>query len=241
MSASHPSLVDPPIAFAHRGARRDAPENTLQAFRLALELGATGLESDVWLTADGVPVLNHDGFVRARLRRRSIAEVPLEELPSHILSLEGLYEGCGSNYELSLDVKDPEAAGAVMAVAGRFGGAPGRLWLCHPDWQLVARWRALSDDVHLVDSTRLRRMREGPERRAAALADAGVDAVNLHHSDWSGGLTTLFHRFDRYCLAWDCQHQRVMDAILAAGIDGLYSDHVEAMVAAVARRSVRGA
>ncbi|MDQ3575194.1 MAG: glycerophosphodiester phosphodiesterase, partial [Actinomycetota bacterium] len=49
MSASHPSLIRPPIAFAHRGARAHAPENTLQAFRLALELGSTGLESDVWL------------------------------------------------------------------------------------------------------------------------------------------------------------------------------------------------
>jgi glycerophosphoryl diester phosphodiesterase len=241
LSASHPSLVDPPIAFAHRGASGDAPENTLQAFRLALELGATGLESDVWLTADGVPVLNHDGFVRARLRRHSIAEVPLRELPSHIISLEGLYEECRGSYELSLDIKDPDAAGAVVAVAGGLGEASDRLWLCHPDWRQVAGWRALSDDVHLVDSTRLRRIREGPERRAAALADAGVDAVNLHYTDWTGGLTTLFHRFGRCCFGWDCQHERVLDAILAIGIDAVYSDHVEAMMAAVARRSVTGA
>src|SRR5262249_9005601 len=38
-----PSLLDPPIAFAHRGARAHAPENTIEAFRLALRLGATGL------------------------------------------------------------------------------------------------------------------------------------------------------------------------------------------------------
>lgn len=53
------------IGFAHRGARAYAPENTLEAFALALKLGADGLESDVWLTADGVPVLDHDGSVRA--------------------------------------------------------------------------------------------------------------------------------------------------------------------------------
>ncbi len=240
MSASQPSLVNPPIAFAHRGARADAPENTLQAFRLALELGATGLESDVWLTADGVPVLDHDGWVRSRLRRRSIADVPLGDLPAHIISLERLYDECGSGYELSLDVKDPDAAGPVVAVAGRFGPALARLWLCHPDWRQGARWRGLSDDVRLVDSTRLRRVKEGPERRAAALADAGVDAVNLHYTDWTGGLVTLFHRFGRYCLGWDCQHARVLAATLATGIDGVYSDHVEAMMAAVARRGVRG-
>ncbi len=194
----------------------------------------------MWLTADGVPVLNHDGFVRAWLRRRAIADVLLAALPSHIISLERLYEECGTGYELSLDIKDPNAAGPVVAVAGRFGEAPGRLWLCHPDWRQVALWRVLSDDVHLVDSTRLRRIKEGPERRAAALADAGVDAVNLHYTDWTGGLTTLFHRFSRYCLAWDCQHPRVLAASLAAGIDAVYSDHVEAMMAAVARQSITG-
>jgi hypothetical protein len=52
MASRLPALHRPPIGFAHRGARADAPENTLEAFRLALDKGATGLESDVWLTAD---------------------------------------------------------------------------------------------------------------------------------------------------------------------------------------------
>ena len=67
-SVSRRKRLDPPIAFAHRGAKAHAPENTIEAFTLALRLGATGLESDVWLTSDGVPVLDHDGVVRARLR-----------------------------------------------------------------------------------------------------------------------------------------------------------------------------
>ena len=67
-----PSLLRPPIGFAHRGASAHAPENTLEAFVLARRLGATGLESDVWLTADGVPVLDHHGKVGTRVRRRRI-------------------------------------------------------------------------------------------------------------------------------------------------------------------------
>src|SRR5437773_472664 len=82
----------------------------------------------------------------------------------------------------------------ARAIARAAGAAP-RLWLCHPDWTVVAAWRERFDDVKLVDSTRLRAMRSGPERRAAELAAAGVDAVNLHHTDWTGGLSTLFHRF----------------------------------------------
>ncbi|MCB1039054.1 MAG: glycerophosphodiester phosphodiesterase, partial [Acidimicrobiales bacterium] len=70
MSPLLPSRLDPPLGFAHRGARAHARENTLEAFSLALRLGATALESDVWLTADGIPVLDHDGVVGGRLRRR---------------------------------------------------------------------------------------------------------------------------------------------------------------------------
>ena len=41
------------ITFAHRGARLEEPENTIPAFRRALEAGVRGIETDVWLSADG--------------------------------------------------------------------------------------------------------------------------------------------------------------------------------------------
>jgi glycerophosphoryl diester phosphodiesterase len=101
----------------------------------------------------------------------------------------------------------------------------------------VIAWRPIASDARLVDSTRIRRVREGPERRAAALADAGIDAINLHHSDWTGGLTTLFHRFNVMTFGWDAQFERVLDGLLDIGIDGVYSDHVDRMVDALARSS----
>ena len=52
-----------PLVLAHRGACRRAPENTLEAFRLAAELGADGVELDVRRTADGVLVVSHDPVV----------------------------------------------------------------------------------------------------------------------------------------------------------------------------------
>lgn len=201
----------------------------MESFRLALRLGAVGLESDVWLSADGVAVLDHDGVIGGRLSRKGIAEALRAELPPHIPTLTELYAECGIAFELSLDVKDPAALEAVVAAA-RAAGASERLWLCHHDWTLVASWRATCPEVHLVDSTRLKAMRQGPERRAAQLAAAGIDAVNLHASDWSGGLTTLFHRFGVLCLGWDAQLERVLDQLLDAGIDGVYSDHVDRMV-----------
>lgn len=52
-----------PLIVAHRGASGLAPENTLAAFRLALELGAPAIECDVHLSADGAPIIIHDGRI----------------------------------------------------------------------------------------------------------------------------------------------------------------------------------
>ena len=101
-----PSLIGDPIAFAHRGAKAHAPENTLEAFAIALRLGANGLETDMWRTADGHIVLDHDGIVKRWGRSRPISEVPLTALPSHIPTLEKFYEVIGTDFHFSIDVKD---------------------------------------------------------------------------------------------------------------------------------------
>ncbi len=231
MTSRLASLRTPPIGFAHRGASAHAPENTLEAFELALRLGATGLESDVWLTADGQAALAHDRRVGPRWRSRPISAVDRADLPESVPTLEELYARCGTAFELSLDVKDPAAFDRVLAVSRAAGlGATTRLWLCHPDWQQVAAWRRLDAEVRLVDSTRLGRIREGLERRAASLTAAGIDAINLHHSDWNGGHVAVVHRFERLAFGWDAQHSRVLRELLACGVDAVYSDHVDRMV-----------
>lgn len=185
----------------------------------------------MWLTADGAAVLDHDGKVKVGLRSRPIGSLGRAALPAHIPTLEDLYAECGTGFELSLDVKDPAAAPTVAATARAAGGdTPGRLWLCRPDWELLAEWRKDLHDVHLVDSTKLRAMRQGPERRAAQLSAAGIDAVNLRYDEWTGGLTTLFHRFGVLGFGWDAQHERVLHNLVNMGIDGVFSDHVDRMV-----------
>lgn len=46
--------------IAHRGASFDAPENSIEAFELAIARGATRIELDIQVTSDGVAVVNHD-------------------------------------------------------------------------------------------------------------------------------------------------------------------------------------
>jgi glycerophosphoryl diester phosphodiesterase len=164
-----------------------------------------------------------------------MAEVDRAALPDHIPTIGELLAACGTDYELSIDVKHPAvAAPLVSTVRSQAPELLPRLWLCHPDPELVAEWRALDPEIRLVNSTRLAGMADGPERRAAQLAEAGVDAVNLRESDWTGGLTTLFHRFGLECLGWDAQQPRQLRALLDIGADGVYSDHVDRMVDAIA-------
>src|SRR5918993_1164504 len=70
-----------PVNLAHRGASALAPENTLEAFRMAVEAGAGGLELDVHLTSDGQVVVIHDETVdRTTGGTGAVSDMTLEEL-----------------------------------------------------------------------------------------------------------------------------------------------------------------
>jgi glycerophosphoryl diester phosphodiesterase len=225
-----PSLVDEPIAFAHRGARAHAPENTIESFQLALKLGANGLESDVWVTDDGDVVLDHDGVVRVRGRKRPISELQRSSLPSHMPTVGEFFEKCGTDFQFSVDIKDENATDGLVSVARECGFDLSRLFVCH--WKSAECFsiRERHPDIKVVDSTRLQRLKDGPEMRAALLANKGVDVLNMHISDWSGGLVTLLHRFNVQAFGWDAQFPTALSNGLLMGLDGIYSDHVDRMV-----------
>jgi glycerophosphoryl diester phosphodiesterase len=70
-----------PVNVAHRGASTLAPENTIEAFRLAVEAGAGGLELDVHMTRDGHIVVIHDATVdRTTNGSGAVSEMTLDEL-----------------------------------------------------------------------------------------------------------------------------------------------------------------
>lgn len=74
-------MTGSPLIIGHRGASFHAPENTLAAFRMALEAGADGVEFDVQLAKDGVPVVIHDiDLKRTGLRSERVADLTSKEL-----------------------------------------------------------------------------------------------------------------------------------------------------------------
>jgi glycerophosphoryl diester phosphodiesterase len=72
-----------PLIIAHRGSSSVAPENTLAAFAQAIADGADGIEFDVQLAKDGIPVVIHDANLRRTARRReAIKSLTSTELAS---------------------------------------------------------------------------------------------------------------------------------------------------------------
>jgi len=204
----------------------------MAAFRLAVKLGATGFESDVWLTNDGVAVLDHDGWVGPRWRRRPIADTVCTALPKHIPTLAELADLAQVHQlALSLDIKDVAAYDVVArTLADVSSDLVGRSFICCEDFALLQTIAPRLRNLQLIDSSRLASMKTGPERRLADLSNLGVVGLNMHHTDWNGGLVTLAHRFNRLAFAWDAQFEYQLTTTLLMGIDGLYSDWVDRMV-----------
>jgi glycerophosphoryl diester phosphodiesterase len=217
-----------PIAFAHRGgATSRAQQNTLAAFARAAGLGS-GIESDVWLTADGVPVLLHPPL----RRRRAVRTLQHRELPPTVPTVDELYACCGAGIDIALDMADPRAAEAVVQSAST-NAAVRRLWLTYWRLPVLAQWRRRWPQVRLVYPTLL----IGSARRSTALLDRlaaiDVDAVNVFHHRLGRRTVAAAHQRGLLAFAWGARGSSDIERAIRRGADGIFADDVGALVAAV--------
>jgi glycerophosphoryl diester phosphodiesterase len=220
----------PAIGFAHRGgALQRRHQNTLTAFRRSWVMGATGIESDVALTADGVPVLIHPGIV-GRFGR-PVSRLRRAQLPGHVPSLEDVYRECGPTIDVALDMTAPAAVDQVVRIA-REHGDPSRLWLTYWRLDTVTRWRRSYPDVRLVFPTLLIRTASSA-RRAAELRTAGVDALNLYHRTCTPARVAVLQDSGLLVFGWGARTGAAAARILASGVDGVFCDDTAGMVAAL--------
>lgn len=121
------SAAGSPLILGHRGAPLDAPENTIAGFALALAAGADGVELDVQLSADGVPVVIHDDTVRRttggrgrvdRLTWRRISGLRTCGEPVPSLEQSAAWAAATGAW-LNVEIKAPGAAAATLAVLAR--------------------------------------------------------------------------------------------------------------------------
>ena len=179
--------ADRPLIIGHRGAAADAPENTLAAFTLALAQGADGVELDVQLCADGVPIIIHDTTVdrtcdgTGRVADLSLAELRLLTIDNDhpIPTLDDLFATFGRRTLYNVELKvlgrggDALAAAVARAIAAH-GVAEQVLISSFSPFTLRAARR------HLPPGVPLALLRERRATRAAhALLRAAAD--HPHH------------------------------------------------------------
>jgi glycerophosphoryl diester phosphodiesterase len=229
---------DLPLGFAHRGgALHRRQQNTLPAFAHSIRLGATGIESDVELTADGVAVLVHPGIV-ARLRR-PVSRLRRAALPASVPTVEEMYAACGPDLDVALDMAAPAAAAQVVAIAREHGDVS-RLWLTYWRVETLAAWRQEYADVRLVYPTMLLGAARA-RRRATGLRAAGVDALNLHYRTCTVAVTTATQEAGLLLFGWGARTGAAAARVLRNGADGVFCDDTAGMVAAIARERRRQA
>lgn len=210
-------------AFAHRGGRGHGPDNVLPTFAEALARGATALETDAWVTADGAVVLDHDGIHSAGTPAEvSIASIERSELAAHIPTLAELYEACGTDFDLAVDVKG-EGGGAAICEVAEAHGAAERLWLFAPS---PARPH-VTGAAHPGVTVKGRELR-GATRAATLerLHANGVEVVNCRWPHWRSSAVRAVHERGMLAFAWDVQWAPALSYCRRIGIDGVFSDHV---------------
>lgn len=111
------------LIIAHRGYHAKAPENTLASFEAAVALGVDGIETDIRLSADGLPVLYHDRLAPDGRPVRDVTRRELEKLAGHAIpTLDQALELFPQPLWL-LEIKAPEALGQTLKLIRRFNSS----------------------------------------------------------------------------------------------------------------------
>jgi glycerophosphoryl diester phosphodiesterase len=254
MSDAHAPIG--PLLYAHRGAGREQPENSLEAFELALAAGADALELDVHMSRDGHVVVSHDSHggrtagIAREINACTLAELKAWDLAAgfsgrcsghvHVPTLDELLAAL-PDARLNIDVKQaqPDMLPALLAVIARH----------------AAQERVLLTSFSSATTRRIRKLGYGgptglgqAEAVYAAFAPdalfarARVRGVRLQIPVRYGPLAldrgALVHKMHARGLAvdyWVVNDSAQAERLLALGADGIVTDDPRAMAELFAR------
>ena len=230
-----------PAIFAHRGASAHAPENTLAAFRLALEHHADGFELDAKLTADGEVVVIHDQTVNRTTGERGVVrQMTLAQLKAldagrykgaafdgeRIPTLEAVFAELGARTIINVEITNYTSVGDAL---------PDRIA------DLVIRYnlqeRVLFSSFHPLNLIRIhRRLPDAPlailtiPGRAGGLLRGWLgsrfapELIHPYYSDVNAQMIAREHKRGRRVNAWTVNDPGDMRHLFQMGIDGIITD-----------------
>lgn len=234
-----------PLILGHRGASHAAPQNTLKAFRLALEQGADGVELDVHLSRDGVPVVIHDARVDAHTNGHgAVAELTLAELKAldagegeRIPTLEEVLTSLPEHFIINVELKSEKVLGdalerTVAALVRRIG-ATGRVWYSSFNPFSLRRVRAVEREVpcgFLYDETY-----PPPVVRKALTPFTPHEALHPHHPLITAEYIQQAHARGLRVYTWTLDDVARARELAAWGIDGIITNEPDKLLRALGR------
>jgi len=221
--------------YAHRGASRELPENTMRAFRRALELGADALETDVHVTHDGVIVVSHDPDGArifgepARIADSSWAEVRAWGIPS-LEEVVTTFSGVPINVDLKID-----AAAQAVALLRKLG-AEDQVTLASFQSSTLRKVRALGyrGPTGLGRSEVARLLSLPAAAQRGPLAPPGR-AAQLPLSLAKPWIIRRCHALGLRVDYWTVNEPALATSLVALGADGIMTDDPATIVPALRR------
>lgn len=244
-----------PLPFAHRGFSPAGLENSMAAFKAALELGYRYLETDARSTRDGVAVAFHDATLdRTTDRAGRIAELAWSEVRTAriggtepVARLEELLE-TWPDARLNIDVKDAASVAPVAEAVNRTGAHDRVCIASFSDRRRRDVLRRLTAPV-ATSGGRLTvagfRMAAGPTALARCVARTlhRVDCLQIPERIGSLRLVTVgtlaaAHAAGKHLHVWTVNDEMAMHRLLGRGVDGLITDRADLLRQVMQSRGV---
>ena len=249
-----------PFIWAHRGASGHEIDNTMESFKLALEMGADGLESDVHQSKDNVLFLYHENRIQWDGKKVNPSRLTMEQLESinlgegrKIPRVRDVFEyfkeksnKAGQEIRYSLDVKRLKMAPPLaklaedVAVAHNVEITPNDDWPRF--WSTIEKIRKISSDIHIVDSAHfgLKPLKMLFKRMFYQNWEKfdryNVKGVNVKAALASDDLIRSVKNRNLKMYVWDCHDRETLETFMPKSIDAVYSNYPD--VANHVRKSI---
>lgn len=249
----------PVAVLAHRGGLGSWRENTIEAFEGALALGADGVELDVRLGADLVPLVHHDAAVPGY---GSVEELSAKRRPRWLPTLEEAMAACAGAL-VNVEIKNPPfesghdpaetIAGEVVRVLSRLARSPAER---RPANVVVSSFQATSlaavrsEDAGVAIGLLVPPFLEVSDRSAGSTSPSlieqasrlGCAAMHLHHEKVTSAVVEQVHEAGMAVVTWTVNDQQRLRAVVGAGVDVVITDEVESTLGYLGGRAglVRG-
>ncbi len=232
------------LNIAHRGASANFPENTLAAFRAAVEAGAQMIELDVQASRDGALVVLHDetverttdGFGRvdaielAELKRLD-AGVRFSERfrGERIPTLDEVFRAITPRCGLNVEIKSRGVEAGVCELFRKYGAYATSL-VSSFEWDALERVKRIDSDVRIALLAEKRR--DGLVQAALAM---GAYAVNPRADMVDAEFCASVHARGLKLYTWTVDAPELMRFLIEAGVDGIMTNRPDLLSGVIAR------